>query len=223
MKEVKVLIRNRLSILLAERNLKITKVSKDTGIARSTITTIAQNDVKMIQLETINSLCVYLGVNPGDFFEFIPYDIECSIYTNYFDVEYEHSDYEVINAYPSTFDFDFFVSIKGKQNSVEASFTGVIDNVENSGETGNNFCYIQLEFEQNENKEAFQKFFTDLSPGFSSDVEQKINEVINNELSIQINNYIESHDINDEVIEILSNKVVTFIESKSLPNYGLPF
>jgi DNA-binding Xre family transcriptional regulator len=218
-----VLIRNRLSILLAERNLKITKVSKDTGIARSTLTTIAQNDVKMIQLETINALCIYLGVNPGDFFEFIPYDIECSIYTNYFDIEYEHSDYEVINAYPSTFDFDLFVSIKGKQNSVEASFTGVIDNVKQSDETNHNFCNIQLEFDQNENKEAFQKFLTDLSPGFSGDVEQKINEVINNELSTQTNKYIESHDISDEVIEILNNKTITFIESNSLPNYGLPF
>lgn len=218
-----VLIRNRLSILLAERNLKITKVSKDTGIARSTITTIAQNDVKMIQLDTINALCIYLGVTPGDFFEFIPYDIECSIYTNSFDVEYEHSDYDVINARPSTFDFDFFLSIKGKQSSVEASFTGSIDDVRKSDEPINNFCHIQLEFEKNENKEVFQKFFTELSPGFSSDVEQKINDFINSELSIQISSYIESHDINDEIIEILRNKTITFIEINSLPNYGLPF
>lgn len=79
-KEVKKLIRNRLSVLLAERNLKITRVSKDTGIARSTITSIAQNEVKMIQLETINSMCIYLGITPCEFFEFSEYDVSFNVY-----------------------------------------------------------------------------------------------------------------------------------------------
>lgn len=74
------MIRNRLSVLLAERNLKITRVAKDTGIARSTITSITQNDVKMIQLETINSLCIYLGVTPCEFFEFSEYDVSFTVY-----------------------------------------------------------------------------------------------------------------------------------------------
>lgn len=74
------MIRNRLSVLLAERNLKITRVAKDTGIARSTITSISQNDVKMIQLETINTLCIYLGVTPCEFFEFSEYDVKFSVF-----------------------------------------------------------------------------------------------------------------------------------------------
>ncbi|EMB9041042.1 helix-turn-helix transcriptional regulator, partial [Listeria monocytogenes] len=35
------MIHNNLSVLLAERNIKITRVAKDTGISRSTITAIA--------------------------------------------------------------------------------------------------------------------------------------------------------------------------------------
>ncbi|MGJ8731382.1 helix-turn-helix domain-containing protein [Listeria aquatica] len=69
------MIRNRLAILLAERNLKITRVSKDTGISRSTLTSISQNDNKMIQMETINNLCLYLNITPNDFFDYVDQEI----------------------------------------------------------------------------------------------------------------------------------------------------
>src|SRR5690625_3225521 len=70
------MIRNRLSILLAERGLTITKVAKETGISRNTITSTAQNDTEMIRLKTINSLCKFLNVTPTEFFEYEPIDIE---------------------------------------------------------------------------------------------------------------------------------------------------
>lgn len=70
------MIRNRLAELLAERGLKITQVAKDIpGLSRNTITATAQNDGKMIQLETIDLLCNYLGITPSEFFEFAPYRI----------------------------------------------------------------------------------------------------------------------------------------------------
>lgn len=218
------MIRNRLSILLAERNLKITKVAKDTGISRNTITSTAQNDGKMIQLETINALCTYLGVTPGDFFEYIPYDVECSIFTNSFDVKFEHMDYELVNAYPSTFNFDLFISIKGKQNNLEAALEGEILSVNYVRESGKNLCFIQIELDQIENEDAIKKFFSDLSPGFSFDVENKIEEVIHNELSNQITNYImsSSNDVSDELAEILNDRTTIIVDSKSLPGY-LPF
>ncbi|EAF6966384.1 XRE family transcriptional regulator, partial [Listeria monocytogenes] len=74
------MIHNNLSVLLAERNIKITRVAKDTGISRSTITAIAQNDSKMIQMETIDTLCRYLNISPQDFFEFVPINIEINVF-----------------------------------------------------------------------------------------------------------------------------------------------
>ncbi|MGL9815800.1 helix-turn-helix domain-containing protein [Enterococcus sp. DIV0098] len=68
------MIRNNLSLLLTERNLKITRVANDTGISRTTLTALNQNDNKMIQMDTINSLCKYLKVTPCDFFEYSPID-----------------------------------------------------------------------------------------------------------------------------------------------------
>lgn len=64
------MIENRLRIILAERSLKITKVSNDTGISRTTLTALNQNRAKMIQLNTLNKLFEYLHITPTEFFEY---------------------------------------------------------------------------------------------------------------------------------------------------------
>lgn len=61
--------RIRLRELLAERNLKITQVSKDTGLSRPTLNNIKFNRNKAIQMETIDILCNYFRITPGELFE----------------------------------------------------------------------------------------------------------------------------------------------------------
>lgn len=68
------MIRNNLSVLLSERDISNTALSEKTGISKNTISSINQNDVKMIQLETINKICQALEVEPNDFFSYIPFD-----------------------------------------------------------------------------------------------------------------------------------------------------
>lgn len=70
------MIRCNLSILLAERNLKITKVSNDTGISRTTLTSLNSNRAQGIQFDTINTLCTYLKISPDQLISFIPVDIK---------------------------------------------------------------------------------------------------------------------------------------------------
>lgn len=65
----------RLKVLLAERNLKISRVSNDTGLSRTTLTSLTKNTLKGVQLETIDTLCQYLGIPIKDFFEFVPFGI----------------------------------------------------------------------------------------------------------------------------------------------------
>jgi len=69
------MVRCNLSILLAERNLKITKVSNDTGISRTTLTYLANNYSKGIQYDTLNTLCNYLHITPGDLISYVPVDV----------------------------------------------------------------------------------------------------------------------------------------------------
>lgn len=76
------MIRNNLSVLLTQRGLKANRVSNDTGIARSTLSSLTNNDSKMVQLETVNTLCRYLNVSPNDFFEFVPFDVEFKCFIN---------------------------------------------------------------------------------------------------------------------------------------------
>lgn len=70
------MVRCNLSVLLAERHLKITKISKDTGISRTTLTYLANNYSKGIQYETLNTLCTYLHTTPDELISYIPIDIE---------------------------------------------------------------------------------------------------------------------------------------------------
>lgn len=67
-----------LAVLLAERNLKISKISADTGISRTTLTSLANNYSQGIQFDTLNTLCLYLRVRPQDILFYAPYDFECN-------------------------------------------------------------------------------------------------------------------------------------------------
>lgn len=69
------MIRCNLSILLAERNLKISKVATLTGISRTTLTSLTNNYSQGIQFDTINTLCNFLNVGPEQIISYIPVDI----------------------------------------------------------------------------------------------------------------------------------------------------
>lgn len=68
------MIKCNLAIILAERNLKIMKLSKDTGISRTTLTSLYYNHAKGIQFETINTLCNYFRIEPTNLLQYIPID-----------------------------------------------------------------------------------------------------------------------------------------------------
>ena len=76
------MIRYNLNKLLGERNLKISRVFVDTGISRSTLTKIVNNQSSMVQTETIDKLCQYLKVDVKDFFEYIPLDVKINVVPN---------------------------------------------------------------------------------------------------------------------------------------------
>lgn len=65
------MIRNRLSELLSERGLKISRVAKDVKIARSSLTSMTQNDSEMIRYDAIDKLCSYLHISPSEFLNII--------------------------------------------------------------------------------------------------------------------------------------------------------
>ena len=73
------MLKCNLTVLLAERNLKITKVSADTGISRTTLTSLANNYSQGIQFDTLNVLCSYLRITPADFFCYFPFEVDVEV------------------------------------------------------------------------------------------------------------------------------------------------
>lgn len=67
------MLANRLNVLLAERQLTNKQVVDDTGISRNTISNIINNPGANISNEIIDTLCNYLEITPGDFFEYAPF------------------------------------------------------------------------------------------------------------------------------------------------------
>jgi len=63
-------VQSNLAVLLAERRLKISKIAKDTGLSRTTLTALRSGTCKGIQFSTINTLCLYLKVTPEQLFKF---------------------------------------------------------------------------------------------------------------------------------------------------------
>lgn len=73
------MIKSNLQMLLAQRRLKITQVAQDTGISRTTLTSLYYQHAQGLQLDTINKLCQYLNVTPGDLFIYAPFDYEINV------------------------------------------------------------------------------------------------------------------------------------------------
>lgn len=63
------MIKCHLSKLMGERKLKISDVARDTGLHRNTVTLLYQETATRVDLDAIEALCRYFGVNVGDLFE----------------------------------------------------------------------------------------------------------------------------------------------------------
>ena len=53
------MLRNRLAVLLAQKQIKISRMALDTGLSRTTLTALSQNDSKRIDNDTLNTILMY--------------------------------------------------------------------------------------------------------------------------------------------------------------------
>lgn len=64
------MIKSNLPVLLASRLLRMSDVIRDTGISRPTLTNLYYGKGKGINYDTLNKLCAYLDVTPGELLTF---------------------------------------------------------------------------------------------------------------------------------------------------------
>ncbi len=65
------MIINHLPTLLAERRLKVADAVRATGISKTTLHKIYNDQSSRIDFDTIDKLCAYLDVEVGDIFEYV--------------------------------------------------------------------------------------------------------------------------------------------------------
>jgi len=63
------MIKCHLSRLMGERKLKIADVARDTGLHRNTITLLYDETAVRVDLDAIDQLCTYFGIEVGDLLE----------------------------------------------------------------------------------------------------------------------------------------------------------
>lgn len=111
-----------LKMLLSARNLRISRVANDTGISRTTLTSLSQNDLKGVQLTTLDTLCQYLEINPKQFFEYHPFTFYYNV-----DVDWTNDKSEDESPWVSSFDASVFLNVfeKGVKTAV-IEFAGTL-------------------------------------------------------------------------------------------------
>ena len=57
---------NNLSVILGEKLIKISTISKETGISRTTLTNLYYKRSNSISGDVLKKLCSYLNVTPDD-------------------------------------------------------------------------------------------------------------------------------------------------------------
>lgn len=64
------MLENKFSQLLGKKRIKISTISKATGISRTTLTGLYYGRTASIEFATLDRLCEYLNCTIGDIFEF---------------------------------------------------------------------------------------------------------------------------------------------------------
>ena len=67
-----IMIHNRFAALLADRLIKISKISADTGISRTTLTHLYYRRSKQISFDVLDALCRHLDCGIGEIIEYRP-------------------------------------------------------------------------------------------------------------------------------------------------------
>ena len=171
------MIKNNFNTLMAERQLKITRVSNDTGISRTTLTALSQEMSKGVQLDTLNTLCKYFNITPCEFFDYLPFDLE-------YNIEQDTEEELVPNnedgiEYTTRCDYILFINMKGKNQNKTFEIKIDVEKTYNLTDPIEGNLYEYLKFDINnidilivDNPEALS--FIELVKGLSASWQTKI-------------------------------------------------
>lgn len=188
------MIRNRLSELLSERGLKTSRVAKEVKIARSSLTSMIQNDSEMVRVDSIDKLCNYLEISPTEFFEYIPISIDF----NFTEPELlmtllqseRYSNLEVSLSF-LFLECEFLIDIEYKKNKYTFDCKIKLDKITNKLFT--NRFMLKIEDENSQNK--LRDLIDSLTPGMKNILFKKLNRSLENHLKEPVTNHLKEQII----------------------------
>lgn len=196
------MIKNNFNLLMAERLLKITRISNDTGISRTTLTALSQETSKGVQLDTLNTLCNYFNITPSDFFDYIPYEFSCELIKN--DKKEEK---EILGNTEIIYNFyELFINVYNNKNEKIHTFTQFcsLSNYENfymKNDLPNWETVGILKIEnKTKDKESFLSF---IKENMSVQWQQHILGYLENQIDDISMNVFDSFTINNELKKLI--------------------
>lgn len=84
-----IMIKCNLAVLLAERELKMSDVVKNTSLAKNTVRSLYYNSAKGIQFETLETLCDYLSCDIEDLFKKVTFELDIEEVRKISETDYE--------------------------------------------------------------------------------------------------------------------------------------
>ncbi len=191
------MIQSRLSVLMAERGLKISDLYEETGISKTTLMAVAENTGKGVQFDTVDKLCNFLGVTPCEFFDYSPYIVETKK-RNFSEGNLEGFEIRIKKQnYEKYFNLDIYI------------FSG--DSYDIPLKKGEFDYYISLVLQDSDHysEHEFYHFLTNMSISFRIDFINKLIEKVKSKLKDLVLNKQPSELIGGyETIQFQSNDYV---------------
>jgi len=223
------MIRVNLNVLLAERNMTASQLSNNTGISKTTLSSLVNNTSGGIQYDTIDKICLALGIGPNDFFDYIPYNYTMNLEnlsTVQMDIKLNENDNYIINKIVQTMLLE--ISVTGR--NIERVFDFEVDFMsENEERTmyvikfknenlSNKNNELKLKYEH-EKIEFFNGFYHNISYGHQQLFKETMESLIIDQVVNEFKEYAHNNNVDNSV-------VTEYIEKnfgKDKINYRVPW
>ena len=201
------MIRNRLSELLSERGLKTSRVALEVGIARSSLTSMIQNDSEMVRYDAIDKLCNYLNITPCDFFDYSPLtfnftlddDPQIIVEEIFFALSLNLKDGIDIKK----FEFDILVDMYDEEhNKKDFDLEVVFDKFRKNNKNKHDLIFKVVR--ENENK-TLKDYVETLSPGLKNVLFKKLQNLITS----YVIEYLKKNTEDTETFNVDNNKQIS--------------
>lgn len=168
------LIRNRLADFIHERDIKIVRLSKETGISRNTITNTASNSSDMLHMNTIDKLCSYLDITPCEFFDYIPFEFEYELTTDN-EIDMEWNSNLAVNEKMFRLDHDILIDITN--DKIKSKYDGYVrlesSNIVDMSVFEENTLIFKIELNQKDEQEL-NNIFQNIPKAFIKLINKKL-------------------------------------------------